>query len=290
MSAFWIGHLQLFSCTVSLCQFVMILTSYIFLPLDLPGCCWSRSDETVSIRWHGAILCVPTEANSSHWFVSMTVGLGGRLSKEWKNKTVASLWKLAWTNISIRPGSIWQLSLTLNSSSCWNLWRCRWIWSALPRLDPCRSAAPAGRAENLGLARNDKYILSYIILIHLSCTTHFQTVMLTSCKKMSFICQLQALSRKCTCARRWWTGKFSGSWAEWLAVSQMYGPNVQMWARLKQAQLPNPQKEAKMTLRLQKRREEEVVVGGSLPWQLDKQWKHMFWGLDWQEGNGMEWS
>ena len=38
---------------------------------------------------------------------------------------------------------------------------------------------------------------------------------------------------------------------------------VQMWARLKQAQLPNPQKEAKMTLRLQKRREEEVVVGGS---------------------------
>lgn len=58
VSAFWIGHLQLFSCTVSLCQFVMILTSYIFLPLDLPGCCWSRSDETVSIRWHGAILCV----------------------------------------------------------------------------------------------------------------------------------------------------------------------------------------------------------------------------------------
>ena len=110
---------------------------------------------------------------------------GGGLSKEWKNKTVASLWKLTWSNISIRPGSIWQPSLTLNSSSCWNLWRCRWIWSALPRLDPCRSAAPAGRAENLGLARNDKYILSYIILIHLSCTTHFQTVMLTSCKKMS---------------------------------------------------------------------------------------------------------
>lgn len=78
VSAFWIGHLQLFSCTVSLCQFVMILTSYIFLPLDLPGCCWSRSDETVSIRWHGAILCVPTEANSSHWFASMTVGLGRR--------------------------------------------------------------------------------------------------------------------------------------------------------------------------------------------------------------------
>lgn len=79
----------------------------------------------------------------------------------------------------------------------------------------------------------------------------------------------------------WFLGRMVGSFPK---------PNVQMWARLKQAQLPNPQKEAKMTLRLQKRREEEVVVGGSLPWQLDKQWKHIFWGLDWQEGNGMEWS
>ncbi len=212
------------------CQFVMILASYIFLTLDLPGCCWSRSDETISIHWHGAILCVPTEANSSHWFVSMADALGGRLSKEWKNKTVASLWKLAWSNISIRPGAdlatFNDVIKLLNSSSWWNLWRCRWIWPALPRLDPCRSTAPAGRAENLGLPRNDKYIRSFIIMIHLSCTKHFQTVMLKSCKKMSRICQPQALSRQCTCASRWWTGKCCGSWAELLAVSQMCGPNV----------------------------------------------------------------